>query len=113
MTKEEDALRARVCSAVARLLREERERQVLSMSEVAGRAGISQQMVSYVERELRVPTIDTLFRLAQAMGLNPIALLTKASAPDLGLRSRHRQQGREKLFPETRTKTQEVATCNE
>jgi len=95
MTKEENALRARVCSAVARLLREERERQVLSMSEVAGRAGLSQQMVSYVEREMRVPTIDTLFRLAQALGLNPVTLLTKAAAHDLGLRNRRRQQEQE------------------
>ena len=95
MTKEENALRAKVCSAVARLLREERERQALSMSEVAGRAGISQQMVSYVEREMRVPTIDTLFRLAQAMGMNPTTLLTNASAPDLGLQSRHRRTKRD------------------
>ena len=85
-------LRSKVCSAVARLLREERERQVLSMSEVAGRAGISQQMVSYVERELRMPTIDTLFRLAQAMGVNPIELLKEAAAPELGLRSRYRRK---------------------
>ena len=92
MTQEEDMLRAKVCSAVARLLREERERQFLSMSEVAGRAGLSQQMVSYVEREMRTPTIDTLFRLAQAMGLNPITLLTKAAAPELGSRSRYRRQ---------------------
>jgi transcriptional regulator with XRE-family HTH domain len=92
MTKEEDALRSKVCSAVARLLREERERQMLSMSEVAGRAGISQQMVSYVERGMRVPTIDTLFRLAQAMGLSPVSLLAKAAAPDLGLRSRYRRR---------------------
>ena len=112
MTKEENALRARVCSAVARLLREEREQQVLSMSEVAGRAGLSQQMVSYVEREMRVPTIDTLFRLAHALGLNPITLLTKASAPDLGLQSRYRQQWREKLSPSARPKSPEVATRN-
>jgi transcriptional regulator with XRE-family HTH domain len=94
MTSEENALRAKVCAAVARLLREERERQMLSMTEVAGRAGISQQMVSYVEREMRVPTIDTLFRLAQAMEVNPVTLLAKASAPELGLRPkpRHRRK---------------------
>ena len=61
------------------------------MSEVAGRAGVSQQMVSYVEREMRVPTIDTLFRITQAMGVNPITLLTKASAPALGLQSPYRR----------------------
>jgi len=113
MTKEENALRAKVCSAVAKLLREERERQVLSMSEVAGRAGISQQMVSYVEREMRVPTIDTLFRLAHALGLNPITLLTKASAPDLGLRSRYRQRWQEKPSPNTQAETSEAVTRDE
>lgn len=40
------------------------------MSRVAERAGISQQMVSYVERELRNPTLDTLLRVAAALKVN-------------------------------------------
>ena len=40
------------------------------MSTVAERAGLSQQMVSYVERGLRNPTLDTLLRMAAAMKLD-------------------------------------------
>lgn len=56
-----------VCSHVARKLRQERERKGLSMNLVAQRAGLSQQMVSYVEREMRNPTLETLLRIAAAL----------------------------------------------
>ena len=78
MTKIHDLKRQAVSAAVARLLREERERQGLSMSIVAERAGISQQMVSYVEREQRKPTLDTLLRMAQALGIELPVLLERA-----------------------------------
>jgi transcriptional regulator with XRE-family HTH domain len=60
------------------LLRQERERQGLSMTEVAERAGLSQQMVSYVERGMRNPTLDTLLRMAQALETDPSELLRVA-----------------------------------
>lgn len=63
---------------IVRLLREERERAGLSMSAVAERAGLSQQMISYVERGLRMPTLDTLLRITDALNLNLLALLRKA-----------------------------------
>ena len=37
------------------------------MSELAARAGLSQAMISFVERELRNPTLDTLLRMASAL----------------------------------------------
>lgn len=37
------------------------------MNEVAERAGLSQQMVSYVEREMRNPTLETLLRMSAAI----------------------------------------------
>lgn len=48
------------------------------MSAVATRAGLSQQMVSYVERQMRMPTIDTLLRMAEATNVDLSALLAKA-----------------------------------
>lgn len=48
------------------------------MSRVAERAGLSQQMVSYVERGLRNPTLDTLLRMAAAMKLDLAELLAAA-----------------------------------
>ena len=40
------------------------------MNELASRAGLSQQMVSYVEREMRNPTLDTLLRITNALGID-------------------------------------------
>jgi DNA-binding phage protein len=67
-----------VCSQVARLLRQEREKRGLSMNIVAERAGLSQQMVSYVERQMRNPTLETLLRIAAAMEINLAELLGQA-----------------------------------
>jgi transcriptional regulator with XRE-family HTH domain len=64
---------------VARLLREERLRRRLSMNSVAKKAGLSQQMVSYVERGLRNPTLDTLLRMTNALNINLSDLINRAS----------------------------------
>lgn len=63
---------------VARLLREERNRKKLSMSRVAESAGLSQQMVSYVERGLRNPTLETLLRMSAALDVSLSAVIAKA-----------------------------------
>ena len=60
----------KLCAGIVRLLREERERQGLSMLRVAHRAGLSQQMVSYVERGVRRPTLDTVLRISAALNLD-------------------------------------------
>lgn len=67
-----------VAAQIARLLREEREKRGLSMNAVAERSGLSQPMVSLVERELRNPTIDTLLRLAVALELDLADVVAKA-----------------------------------
>jgi transcriptional regulator with XRE-family HTH domain len=56
-----------LCASVSHALRQERLRRNLSMNALAERAGLSQQMVSYVERGLRKPTLDTLFRMSFAL----------------------------------------------
>jgi transcriptional regulator with XRE-family HTH domain len=68
-----------VCSHVARLLRQAREKRGLSMNVVAERAGLSQQMVSYVEREMRNPTLETLLRIAAAIEIDLAQILRQAS----------------------------------
>jgi transcriptional regulator with XRE-family HTH domain len=62
-----NAAREKISSNVARLLREERERQNLSLNALAAKAGISRQMVSYIEQEERNPSLDTLLRIADAL----------------------------------------------
>ncbi len=65
-------------SQVALLLRSERERQNLSMTVVAAKAGLSQQMISYVEREMRNPTLDTFLRITQVLGVDASDVLRSA-----------------------------------
>ncbi len=49
------------------------------MNMVAERAGLSQQMVSYVEREMRNPTLETLLRIAAHWKLIWVSVLKRAS----------------------------------
>jgi transcriptional regulator with XRE-family HTH domain len=67
-----------ICFEVAKLLKEERLRQNLSMNAVAIRAGLAYQMISYVEREMRIPRLDTLLRIGNALGVNTGELIAHA-----------------------------------
>lgn len=49
------------------------------MNLVAERAGISQQMVSYVEREMRNPTLETLLRVAAGIEVDLVDVLAQAT----------------------------------
>ena len=67
-----------VCAHVVRILRIERERQCLSMTVLAKRAGLSQAMISFVERELRNPTLDTLLRISEVLEIDFAVVLSQA-----------------------------------
>jgi transcriptional regulator with XRE-family HTH domain len=67
------------CVSFSKALKAERERQELSMNALAQKAGISQQMVSYIERGMRSPSLETLFRLSHALEINPWALIQRAA----------------------------------
>ena len=73
------AKREAIVKNLAALLKEERTRQGLSLSEVAARAGIDRTMVMRVEESERVPTIDTLLRIAAALDVELGALIQRAS----------------------------------
>jgi transcriptional regulator with XRE-family HTH domain len=66
-----------ISTQVCRILREQREKQGLSMTALAERAGLTQQAVSYIERGMRTPNLDTLLRIADALGLEPDQLIKK------------------------------------
>ncbi len=67
-----------ICSEVARLLKTQREKSQLSMTALAAKAGLSQQMVSYVERGIRNPTLETLLRITEALDVPLGKMITKA-----------------------------------
>ena len=50
----------------------------LTLTAVATKAGLSYQMISYVERGLRVPGLDTLLRITSALEIDPADLLKRA-----------------------------------
>ncbi len=79
-----DQIPKAVCSQVARLLRQERERRGVSMTVLAQRAGMSQQMISYVEREMRIPRLDSLIRICDALDFPADRLIRQAVAAARG-----------------------------
>lgn len=78
--------REAICSHVVRILKEERERQKFSMTRLAEKAGLSQSMVSLVERDLRNPTLDTLLRISEALDIDFTKVIQRA-AKDARFRS--------------------------
>ena len=84
MPSDPDSVRQAVCAEVARLLREERLRQGLSMTALAEQAGLSQQMISYVERGLRNPTLDTLLRITGVLEIELGEVVRRAGSKSPG-----------------------------
>jgi len=63
---------------VARLLRKERVKRRLSINQLAHKAGLSRQMVSYIEQDKRNPSLDTLLRLTRGLQINLDELIRRA-----------------------------------
>jgi transcriptional regulator with XRE-family HTH domain len=73
-----DDLSRRFALKVADLLRLERRRKGISMRRLAEKSGLSQPTISYIERGLRIPSLETTHRIASALGVNLSALIQKA-----------------------------------
>jgi len=67
-----------ISSYVARILREERENQALSMTVLAERAGLSRTMIRFVEHEIRNPSLETLLRITLALQIDLGTVIQKA-----------------------------------
>lgn len=63
---------------IVRLMREERERRKLSRYAVSQKTGLSQSMLSLVERGLRNPTMELMLRMADGIGADLSAIIKKA-----------------------------------
>ena len=75
----DDQIREAVCSNVARLLREKRQVKGISMVRLAAAAGLSHAMISFIERELRNPTLDTLLRICSVLEVDLGDLINEAA----------------------------------
>jgi transcriptional regulator with XRE-family HTH domain len=69
----------KVSHQVARLLKEERERRGLSMTTLADEAGLSRSMISFVEREIRNPSLETLLRICYVLKVELGEVIQRAS----------------------------------
>ena len=67
-----------VCAEIIRLLREERKQHGLSNYAVAQRSGVSQSMISLVDRGLRNPSMELILRIADGIGADLPATIKKA-----------------------------------
>jgi len=64
--------------ALANVMERTRKEKGFSLTQIGVAAGLSQQSVSYIERKLRTPNVDTLFRIATAMDLKLSELIQQA-----------------------------------
>ena len=62
---------------VGRMLQRAREERGLSQELVSGLAGIGRTHLSAIERGVRKPTLDTFWKISDAMGIKPSILLAK------------------------------------
>lgn len=62
---------------VAWVIREQREGKGLSQEVVSGLAGLDRTHYSKIERGLRTPNLDTLFKIAVALDIPPHQLVKK------------------------------------
>ena len=59
---------------VCKRLKAEREKANLSQMELSLESGVSQNMITYIENGKRAPTITTVLKLCNAMGISPAVL---------------------------------------
>jgi transcriptional regulator with XRE-family HTH domain len=65
---------------VGNLIRRERQRQGLSLRELARRVGVSASMLSQVETDRTRPSVSTIYAIATELGLSIDALLSDTEA---------------------------------
>ncbi|MFD3003662.1 helix-turn-helix domain-containing protein [Pontibacter toksunensis] len=62
------------------VLQELRREQGLTQEELAFRSSLDRTYISLLERGLRVPTIDTLFKVSKSLGTKPEDLVARIEA---------------------------------
>lgn len=65
---------------VAQVIREQRKSKHLSQEVVSGLAGLDRTHYSKIERGLRTPSLDTLFKIATALDIPPHQLVMEIEA---------------------------------
>ena len=71
-------MRDKISKETVRLLVKERKRLKISGNLLAEKAGLSQSLISTLETNPWNPTLDTLLRIADALGVDLGRIVTKA-----------------------------------
>jgi transcriptional regulator with XRE-family HTH domain len=66
-------------------LRKLRERAGLTQEQLSFRAGVSRPYVSSLERDLSSPTVDTLFRICDALDASAVDVIKRVDAARRGM----------------------------
>jgi transcriptional regulator with XRE-family HTH domain len=75
----EPELKEQVKRLVSRI-RDERKKARLSQIELSFRAGLSQNLVNYIENGRRTPTLFSILRICKALGIEPASLFAGLDA---------------------------------
>ena len=60
---------------VGKVIQQCREQKKLSQELVSGLAGIGRTHLSAIERGVRKPTLETFYKISEALGMRPSALM--------------------------------------
>lgn len=66
------------CQKIIQLLKEEREKKSLSKYLIAQKSGLSQQVIGYMEKGHRIPSLETVLRIAKAMNVDLAVIIKRA-----------------------------------
>lgn len=77
-----DEQKREITEAVGARIKYLRRMQGISQEELALKAGINPAYFGQVERGLKCPTIDTLYKIAKAMEVSPAECLRSEELPD-------------------------------
>jgi len=92
-------LEDRVSLRTGRAVKQQREALGWSLRELAARSGISSSMISDIERGAKSPTVITVVRLAQALGISAAVLVDGGTAAPPRIRVLRRGEGAGGEYP--------------
>jgi transcriptional regulator with XRE-family HTH domain len=81
------------CERIIYLLKEERERRGLSKYVIAQKSGLSQQAIGYMEKGLRIPSLETVLRIAKAINVD-LAEIIKRAQKEISTEQQTKKKGK-------------------
>ena len=71
-------LRESINAHVADILKELREKQKISLGQIARKAGLARQTIAFVEKKVQSPSLDTLLRIGSALNVDLAKIIARA-----------------------------------